>query len=118
MAVTKTLFKATAGNGGAPGEILARLNAEICRDNESCMFVTFFCAILNIRTGQVDYSNGGSKMPHCRQRTRGGPFEKSRGGGLWGVGPEAPHVRPRGFPPCRRFPLFHPRGSRGHRAVL
>jgi len=58
MAVTKTLFKATAGNGGTPGEILARLNAEICRDNESCMFVTLFCAILNIRTGQVDYSNG------------------------------------------------------------
>jgi len=29
MAVTKTLFKATAGNGGAPGEILARLNADL-----------------------------------------------------------------------------------------
>ena len=43
MAVTKTLFKATAGNGGTPGEILARLNTEICRDNESCMFVTLFC---------------------------------------------------------------------------
>ena len=26
MAVTKTLFKATAGNSGTPGEILARLN--------------------------------------------------------------------------------------------
>ncbi len=58
MAVTKTLFRATAGNG-TPGEILARLNTDICRDNESCMFVTFFCGILNIRTGQVDYSNGG-----------------------------------------------------------
>src|SRR5262245_7428766 len=32
MALTKTLFKATAGNGGTPGEILARLNTEICRD--------------------------------------------------------------------------------------
>ena len=64
MAVTKTLFKATAGNGGTPGEILARLNAEICRDNESCMFVTLFCAILNIRTGQVDYSNGGHNLPY------------------------------------------------------
>src|SRR5262245_34864859 len=69
MAVTKTLFKATAGNGGTPGEILGRLNAEICRDNESCMFVTFFCAILNIRTGQVDYSNGGHNLPyHLHQR--------------------------------------------------
>jgi sigma-B regulation protein RsbU (phosphoserine phosphatase) len=63
MAVTKTLLRATAAHGGTPGEILARLNAEICRDNESCMFVTFFCAILNIRTGQVDYSNGGHNHP-------------------------------------------------------
>ncbi|HYQ97966.1 MAG TPA: GAF domain-containing SpoIIE family protein phosphatase, partial [Candidatus Nitrosocosmicus sp.] len=64
MAVTKTLFRATAGSGGTPGEILARLNAQICGDNESCMFVTLFCAILNIRTGQVDYSNGGHNLPY------------------------------------------------------
>jgi phosphoserine phosphatase RsbU/P len=64
MAVTKTLFRATASNGGTPGEILARLNNEICRDNEFCMFVTLFCAILNIRTGQVDYSNGGHNLPY------------------------------------------------------
>ena len=64
MAVTKTLFRSTAGTGGTPGEILARLNAEICGDNESCMFVTLFCAILNIHTGQVDYSNGGHNLPY------------------------------------------------------
>ena len=64
MAVTKTLFKATAVNGGTPGEILARLNTEICRNNESCMFVTLFCGILDIRTGQVDYSNGGHNPPY------------------------------------------------------
>jgi serine phosphatase RsbU (regulator of sigma subunit)/anti-sigma regulatory factor (Ser/Thr protein kinase) len=68
MAVTKTLFKATAGNGGTPGEILARLNAEICRDNDSFMFVTLFCGILNIRTGQVDYSNGGHNLPYYVHR--------------------------------------------------
>jgi hypothetical protein len=38
-------------------EILLILNDEICRDSDSCMFVTFFCGILNIRIGQVDYSN-------------------------------------------------------------
>ena len=64
MAVTKTLFRATAAHGGTPGEILARLNKEICRDNDSCMFVTFFCGILDIRTGQIDYSNGGHNLPY------------------------------------------------------
>ena len=82
MAVTKTLFKATAGNGGAPGEILARLNAEICRDNESCMFVTFFCAILNIRTGQVDYSNGGHNLPYYLHRDGVSPLENAGGRAL------------------------------------
>ena len=82
MAVTKTLFKATAGNGGTPGEILARLNAEICRDNESCMFVTLFCAILNIRTGQVDYSNGGHNLPYYLHRGGVTPLENPGGRAL------------------------------------
>ena len=79
MAVTKTLFRATAGNGGTPGEILARLNTDICRDNESCMFVTFFCGILNIRTGQVDYSNGGHNLPYYLYRGGVSPMENFGG---------------------------------------
>ena len=79
MAVTKTLFRATAGNGGTPGEILARLNTDICRDNESCMFVTFFCGILNIRTGQVDYSNGGHNPPYYLHRDGVSPLENFGG---------------------------------------
>ena len=91
MAVTKTLFRATAGNGGTPGEILARLNAEICRDNESCMFVTFFCAILNIRTGQVDYSNGGHNLPYYLHHSGVTPLENS-GGRALGVVEQSPYI--------------------------
>jgi phosphoserine phosphatase RsbU/P len=79
MAVTKTLFRATAGNGGTPGEILARLNTEICRDNEACMFVTFFCGILNVRTGEVDYSNGGHNLPYYLRRGGVSPLENFGG---------------------------------------
>jgi sigma-B regulation protein RsbU (phosphoserine phosphatase) len=68
MAVTKTLFRATAASGLAPGQILARLNDEICRDNESCMFVTLFCGILTIDSGQVDYSNAGHNLPYHLHR--------------------------------------------------
>jgi phosphoserine phosphatase RsbU/P len=91
MAVTKTLFKATAGNGGTPGEILARLNAEICRDNESCMFVTFFCAILNIRTGQVDYSNGGHNLPYYLHHSGVTPLENP-GGRALGLVEQSPYA--------------------------
>jgi phosphoserine phosphatase RsbU/P len=55
MAVTKTLFRASAGSGGTPGEILARLNAEICGDKESCMFVTFFWRYL-------EYPHGSGRL--------------------------------------------------------
>jgi phosphoserine phosphatase RsbU/P len=89
--VTKTLFKATAGNGGTPGEILARLNAEICRDNESCMFVTLFCAILNIRTGQVDYSNGGHNPPYYLHHGGVSPLENA-GGRALGVVEQSPYL--------------------------
>ena len=79
MAVTKTLFRATARTCSTPGEILARLNIEICRDNESCMFVTLFCAILNIRTGQVDYSNGGHSLPYYLEQSDVSPLENIGG---------------------------------------
>jgi sigma-B regulation protein RsbU (phosphoserine phosphatase) len=90
MAVTKTLFRATASNGGTPGEILARLNAEICRDNESCMFVTLFCAILNIRTGQVDYSNGGHNPPYYLHQSGVSPLE-NLGGRALGLVKQSPY---------------------------
>jgi serine phosphatase RsbU (regulator of sigma subunit)/anti-sigma regulatory factor (Ser/Thr protein kinase) len=91
MAVTKTLFRSTAGNGGTPGEILARLNTEICRDNESCMFVTFFCAILNIRTGQVDYSNGGHNLPYYLHHSGVTPLGNP-GGRALGVVEQSPYM--------------------------
>jgi sigma-B regulation protein RsbU (phosphoserine phosphatase) len=90
MAVTKTLFRATAGNGGTPAEILARLNNEICRDNESCMFVTFFCGILNIRSGQVDYSNGGHNLPYRLHRDGVSPVE-NLGGRALGLVEQSPY---------------------------
>ncbi len=65
MALTKTMFRATGGRQTARAEtILSRLNGEICRDNETCMFVTAFCGILDVRTGQVEYSNAGHNLPY------------------------------------------------------
>jgi sigma-B regulation protein RsbU (phosphoserine phosphatase) len=91
MAVTKTLFRATAADGRTPGEILARLNAEICRDNESCMFVTFFCGILDVRTGQVDYSNGGHNLPYYLHHDGVSPLQNA-GGGALGLVEQSPYA--------------------------
>jgi len=68
MAVTKTLFKAIAGRVQNPGEILSTVNREICRDNDSQMFTTLFCGILDTRTGEIRYSNGGHNPPYHLSR--------------------------------------------------
>jgi sigma-B regulation protein RsbU (phosphoserine phosphatase) len=68
MAVTKTLFKANTGTGISPDEILTRLNNELAQDNESCMFVTIFCGILNTKTGEVLYSSAGHNPPLILRR--------------------------------------------------
>ncbi|HBA56156.1 MAG: SpoIIE family protein phosphatase [Syntrophorhabdus aromaticivorans] len=64
MAVTKTLIKARALTGAPPDQILGAVNDELSQDNPSAMFATVFCGILNIRTGDVYYANGGHNPPY------------------------------------------------------
>lgn len=63
MAVTKTLMKGVAAPNLDPSEILARVNVELCLDNETMMFVTVFCGVLNLTTGAIRYSNAGHNPP-------------------------------------------------------
>ncbi|MGH8659922.1 MAG: SpoIIE family protein phosphatase [Gammaproteobacteria bacterium] len=88
MAVTKTLFKASAGIVSSPDGILFRLNQESCRDNESCTFVTVFCAVLDVRTGRLEYSNAGHNLPYLICPNGIKPLEKT-GGIALGVMEEA-----------------------------
>ncbi|WP_346355612.1 PP2C family protein-serine/threonine phosphatase [Azotosporobacter soli] len=67
MAVTKTLIRAKARPGIGSEELLFKTNSELCRGNEETMFVTMFCAILNIKTGEVTYSNGGHNPPYLHR---------------------------------------------------
>jgi phosphoserine phosphatase RsbU/P len=80
MAVAKTLIKATSSQGIAPGEILTRVNRELCQGNDSCMFVTIFCALLNTTTGEIFYANGGHNNPLIlRRENEAAWLEGSRG---------------------------------------
>lgn len=63
MAVTMTLIKMTAAGGLSPDKILQEVNAQLSRDNDSCMFVTLFCGILHTESGEVWYANGGHNPP-------------------------------------------------------
>ena len=39
------------------------VNSILCQDNQTCLFVTVFCAILDIATGEIEFSNGGHNPP-------------------------------------------------------
>lgn len=63
MAVSKTLLKALASQEAGPAAILTRLNNQLATDNEQSMFVTLFCAVIDIGSGLMTYANAGHNPP-------------------------------------------------------
>jgi len=85
MAVAKTLIKATALSGLDPAETLSKVNDELARDNDACMFVTVFLGILDLRTGNLEYANGGHNPPLIVPGRGEIEFLKPPGGSLVGA---------------------------------
>jgi sigma-B regulation protein RsbU (phosphoserine phosphatase) len=63
MAVTKTLMKGICSQAVFPSLALETVNQELCKDNDSSMFVTVFCGILNFKTGELLFANAGHNLP-------------------------------------------------------
>jgi sigma-B regulation protein RsbU (phosphoserine phosphatase) len=74
MAVTRTIIKTRAMDERSPAAILSRVNDEMSVDNPSCMFVTCFIAMCNVRTGECRYANAGHNPPYILRST--GELEK------------------------------------------
>jgi len=64
MAVSRTLIRATGLNGATPGECLHYVNNLLCNESVSCMFVTVFYGILNMKNGELEYANAGHNPPY------------------------------------------------------
>ncbi|WP_200284835.1 ABC transporter substrate binding protein [Rhabdochromatium marinum] len=64
MAVAKTLIRAKAEPGLGPEIILNKVNAELVRDNEQCLFVTLFLGIFEPTNGLLHYVNAGHNPPY------------------------------------------------------
>jgi serine phosphatase RsbU (regulator of sigma subunit)/HAMP domain-containing protein len=72
MMTTKMLLKAALQSRAALGDALQEVNRIIASENSSSMFITLFCAILNTRTGEVEYGNAGHNPP--LHASKGAPF--------------------------------------------
>ncbi|MBC8146441.1 MAG: SpoIIE family protein phosphatase [Bacteroidetes bacterium] len=64
MAVSRTLIRATALKGISPDECLEYANNLLCKESMDSMFVTVFYGILNIKTGEIKYTNAGHNPPY------------------------------------------------------
>ncbi len=71
MAVTRTLVKSAAERRLSPSQVLAKVNHELLVDNDQMMFVTFYCGVLDLQTGELQYTNAGH-LPPLRLRASGG----------------------------------------------
>jgi PAS domain S-box-containing protein len=65
MAITRTLLRA-AYHLGSPGEILQQVNDRLFPDIPPNMFVTCLAALLDSRTGRLQYANAGHDLPYVR----------------------------------------------------
>ncbi len=85
MAVTKTLIKGIAMQTNDPAEILRQVNDEAVQNNETCMFVTVFLAILNIKTGEMNFANAGHNPPLIVRKNADASFLEVKSGCAVGV---------------------------------
>lgn len=69
MVIMKVLLKTEALRKITPKEILEKVNNIIAMDNDSCMFATIFCGILNTDTGDIHYANAGHNPPLIYNKT-------------------------------------------------
>jgi sigma-B regulation protein RsbU (phosphoserine phosphatase) len=66
MAVTRSFLRSQFRATADPAEVLGNVNGELVEGNESCMFVTLFCAVLNLADGSLRYANAGHNPPLLR----------------------------------------------------
>jgi sigma-B regulation protein RsbU (phosphoserine phosphatase) len=61
MARTIALIRVAAMGTRNPDRLLERINEQLCAGNDANMFVTLFCAFLDVTSGRLVYANAG----HC-----------------------------------------------------
>ncbi|MBF0516674.1 MAG: SpoIIE family protein phosphatase [Nitrospirae bacterium] len=85
MAMTMTMLRAQSTTGLSANEILFNVNAKMAKDNNVNMFVTIFYGILDIKTGVVEFANGGHNPPLLYKKATAGLIPLETGGIVVGI---------------------------------
>ncbi|MBS0152876.1 MAG: anti-sigma factor antagonist [Nitrospira sp.] len=73
MAMTKIMVKTRAASDPSPASIVTHVNDALSAENDSCMFVTLYLGILNLRDGTLVTTNAGHNPPLLKRAN--GTFE-------------------------------------------
>ena len=74
MVIGKTLIKDHTNVGDNLGEVFYEVNNMLCDNNAEQMFITAYEAVINLKTGRVDYVNAGHEHPFLLQRCENGEY--------------------------------------------
>ena len=62
--VTRSLLRAVVSKDySSPSDCLNIVNELLCEGNQSCIFITLFFGVLDLRTGELTYCNAGHNPP-------------------------------------------------------
>ncbi len=64
MAAAKMLLKSSSTPGISTAAIVTAVNRELSKNNDSCMFVTLWFAVIDLITGEVVFTNCGHNPPY------------------------------------------------------
>ena len=84
MVITRTLIKVVAQQDCSPADMMFQINNTLSTDNPQTMFVTLIIGILNVRTGEVRYANGGHNPPIVVSQKEGVFYQEGISGPLLG----------------------------------
>ena len=63
MSMTHSLVRMISATEDSPSRMIAALNSQLCRNNDSNMFITFFLGVLDLPSGLLRYCNAGHDRP-------------------------------------------------------
>jgi len=79
MTATRALLKSLALRGTPPAECLSLLNAHLCSENISSMFVSLFYGVLDYSSGEFRYATAGHQLPFRIGKSSFSRIDRSHG---------------------------------------
>jgi serine phosphatase RsbU (regulator of sigma subunit) len=89
MSISKSLLKSEVSRGLSLAQAITRVNSVLSQDNPLVMFVTVFCATLDLKTGELECCNAGHNLPFIWSASTGVRTVDAPAGVAVGVVPES-----------------------------